>query len=38
MLLEKIYRKENPPDMLTKVVPEAKFNHFRNLLHVLSIA
>ena len=32
----KIHTKNNPADMLTKVVSGAKFSHCRNLLHILS--
>ena len=33
--LKKIHTKENPADMLTKVVSRVKFAHFKGLLHIL---
>ena len=30
----KVHTKDNPVDMLTKVVPSNKFDHCRNLLHI----
>ena len=38
LVLEKIHTKENLTDMHTMVVPGAKFNHHKNLLHILLIA
>ena len=38
LVLEKIHVKENLVDILTKVVSGAKFNHCKNLLHILSVA
>jgi hypothetical protein len=32
----KIHTKDNPADMLTKVIPGVKFCHCKNLLHILS--
>ena len=34
----KIHTKDNPADILTKVVPGAKFNHCKNLLRILPVA
>ena len=36
--LQKIHMKENPTDMLTKVVPGVKFAHCKELLHILPVA
>ena len=36
--LKKIHTKNNQADMLTKVIPEVKFNHCKNLLHILLVA
>ena len=36
--LKKIYTKENPADMLTRVVPGVKFEHCKKLLHILLVA
>ena len=36
--VKKIHTKDNPADMLAKVVPEIKFNHCKNLLRILPIA
>ena len=36
--LLKIHMKENPADMLTKVVSEVKFSHCKELLHILPVA
>jgi len=36
--VKKINIKDNPADMLTKVVPGVKFNHCKNLLGILPIA
>jgi len=36
--LPKIHTKENPADMLTKVVPGVKFAHCKELLHILPVA
>ena len=36
--LQKIHTKENPVDMLTKVVPGVKFAHYKELLHILLVA
>jgi len=33
--LQKIHTKENPADMLTKIVPGVKFAHCSELLHIL---
>jgi len=33
--VKKIHIKDNPADMLTKVVPGVKFNHYKNLLQIL---
>jgi len=38
LVLEKIHTQENPTDMLTKVISEAKFNHCKNLLHIFPVA
>ena len=35
---EMIHMKDNPADMLTKLVSRAKFNHCMNLLHILLVA
>jgi len=37
LVLKKIHMKENLIDMLTKVVSGAKFNHCKNLLHILPV-
>ena len=36
--LQKIHTKENPVDMLTKIVPIMKFAHYKELLHILLVA
>ena len=36
--LQKIYTKDNPTDVLTKLVPGVKFAHCKELLHILSAA
>ena len=36
--LQKIHKKENPTDMLTKVVLRVKFAYCKELLHILPIA
>jgi len=36
--LLKIHTKENPADMLTKVVSGVKFTHCKELLHILPVA
>ena len=36
--LQKIHTKENPADMLTKVVPGVKFAHCKELPHILPVA
>ena len=36
--LEKIRAKENPTNILAKVVSGTKFNHCKDLLHILTIA
>jgi len=36
--LQKIHTKENPADMLTKVVPGVKFAHCKELLRILPVA
>ena len=36
--LKKIHTKENPADMLTKVVPGVKFAHCKKLLYVLPVS
>ena len=36
--LKKIHKKENPTDMLTKIVPGVKFEHCKKLLHILPVA
>ena len=38
LVFEKIHTKENLANLLTKVVPGAKFNHCKNLLHILQVA
>jgi len=38
LLLKKMYTKENPTNMLIKVVSGAKFKHCKNLLHIFPIA
>jgi len=38
LVLEKIHTKKNPADMLTKVVWGVKFNHYKNLLHILPVS
>ena len=35
--LKKIHTKNNPADMLTKVVLRVKFNHCKNLLCILPV-
>jgi len=35
--LQKIHMKENPADMLTKVVSGVKFAHCKELLHILPV-
>jgi len=35
--LKKIYTKENPADILIKVVPGVKFEHCKKLLHILPV-
>jgi len=35
--LQKIHTKENPVDMLTKVVSGVKFTHCKELLHILPV-
>jgi len=36
--LLKIHIKENPADMLTKVMSGVKFTHYKELLHILPVA
>jgi len=36
--LLKIHVKENPADMLTKVMSRVKFTHYKELLHILPAA
>jgi len=36
--LQKIHKKENPADMLTKIILRVKFAHCNELLHILPIA
>ena len=36
--LQKVHTKENPTDMLTKVISGVKFTHCKELLHILSVA
>ena len=36
--VKKIHTKNNPADMITKVVPRVKFNHCKNLLRILMVA
>jgi len=36
--LLKVHTKENPADMLTKVVSGVKFTHYKALLHILLVA
>ena len=36
--LQKIYTKENPVDMLIKVVTGVKFEHYKELLYILQVA
>jgi len=36
--LLKIHTKENPADMLTKVVSGVKFTHYKELIHTLPVA
>ena len=38
LMLEKIHTKENPSDMLTKMVSGVKFKYFKNVLHILLVA
>ena len=38
MVLKKIHTKENPADMVIKVVPRVKFVHHKKLLHILPVA
>ena len=38
LVLKKIHTKENPTKMLIKVILGAKFNHCKNLLHILPVA
>ena len=38
LVFEMIHTKENPADMLIKMVLGAKFNYCKNLLHILSVA
>jgi len=35
--LKKIHTKENPTDMLTKIIPGVKFKHCKKLLHILLV-
>jgi len=35
--LQKIHTKENPADMLTKIVSRVKFAHCKELLHILQV-
>ena len=35
--LQKIYTKENPADMLIRIVSGEKFTHFKELLHILTV-
>ena len=37
LVFEKIYTKENLTAMLTQVVSGGKFNHWKNLLHILLV-
>ena len=37
LVLEKIQTKENLADMLTKMISEAKFNYFKELLHIILV-
>jgi len=37
LVLEKIHTKNNPADMLTKMVLGAKFNQCKKLLHILPV-
>ena len=36
--LLKVHTKENLADILTKVVSEVKFTHYKEILHILSVA
>ena len=36
--VKKIHTKDNPVDMLIKVVPGVKFNHCKNFLRILPVA
>ena len=36
--VKKIHAKDNPADMLTKVVLGVKFNHCKNLFGIMSVA
>ena len=36
--LQKIHTKENPADILTKIVPGVKFTYCNELLHILLVA
>ena len=36
--LRKIHTKENPVDILTKIVPGVKFKLFKKLFHILPVA
>jgi len=38
LVIEKIHTKENPTDMLIKIILGAKFSHCKNLLHILLFA
>ena len=36
--VKKIHTKENPADMLIKVIPEVKFKHCKKLFHIHPVA
>ena len=38
LVLKKIHMKKNLTDNLVKVAPGAKFNHCKNLVHIIPIA
>lgn len=37
ILLKKIATKDNPMNMLNKVVPVSKFSHYKNVTHIFSV-
>ena len=38
IVLQKIHTKDNPVDMLTKIIPGVKFAHCKELLQILPVA